>query len=61
MSTETVRVSADDPYDVLIGHRLHERIPALLGDGVRRTAVLHPPTMVDAAERVGRTWLARRT
>ncbi len=53
MSTAAVRVSADDPYDVVIGHRLHDRIPALLGDGVRRTAVLHPPTMLDAAERVG--------
>lgn len=52
MSVETVRVSADDPYDVVIGPRLHDRIPALLGDGVRRTAVLHPPTMLDAAEKV---------
>jgi 3-dehydroquinate synthase len=54
MSPATVRVSADDPYDVLIGHQLHDRIPALLGDGVRRAAVLHPPTMLDAAERVVR-------
>ena len=52
MTVESVRVSADDPYDVVIGHHLHERIPALVGDGVRRAAVLHPPTMLDAAERV---------
>ncbi|HVK36786.1 MAG TPA: iron-containing alcohol dehydrogenase, partial [Microlunatus sp.] len=52
MSIETVQVSADHPYEVLIGHHLHGRIPALVGDGVRKTAVLHPPTMVDAAERV---------
>ena len=47
-----MQVSADHPYEVLIGHRLHDRIPALVGDGVRKAAVLHPPTMVDAAERV---------
>ena len=50
--TSRSQVSADHPYEVLIGHRLHDRIPALVGDGVRKTAVLHPPTMVDAAERV---------
>jgi 3-dehydroquinate synthase len=54
MSVDAVQVSADHPYEVLIGHHLHDRIPALVGDGVRRTAVLHPPTMVDAAERVVR-------
>ena len=50
---QVVQVSAEHPYEVLIGHRLHDQIPALLGDGVRKTAVLHPPTMIDAAERVG--------
>jgi 3-dehydroquinate synthase len=52
MSLQTVQVSADHPYEVLIGRHLHHRIPALVGDGVRKAAVLHPPTMVDAAERV---------
>ena len=52
MSPEVVNVSAERPYEVLIGHRLHERIPGLLGDGVRKAAVLHPPTMIDGAERV---------
>jgi 3-dehydroquinate synthase len=49
---DVVAVSADDPYEVLIGHGLHERIPHLVGAGVRRVAVLHPPTMVEAAARV---------
>lgn len=52
MTLDRVAVSADHPYEVLIGHHLHDRIPALVGDGVRKTAVLHPPTMLEAAERV---------
>ena len=55
---EVVEVSAEHPYEVLIGHRLHDRIPALLGDGVRKAAVVHPPTMIDAAERVARALAA---
>jgi 3-dehydroquinate synthase len=56
--TEVVRVAAEHPYKVLIGHRLHDRIPALVGEGVRSAAVLHPPTMIDVAERVVRTLAA---
>ena len=50
--TRVVEVAAERPYEVVIGHRLHDRIPALVGDGVRRAAVVHPPTMIEAAERI---------
>ncbi|MFT4165340.1 MAG: 3-dehydroquinate synthase [Microlunatus sp.] len=50
--TRVVRVAAEQPYEVVIGHRLHDRIPALVGEGVRRAAVLHPPTMIESAERI---------
>lgn len=52
MTTQAVEVSADHPYEVLIGHHLHDRIPGLLGDGVRKAAVLHPPTLIDLASRI---------
>lgn len=52
MNPEVVNVSAERPYEVLIGNRLQDRVPALLGDGVRRAAVLHPPSMIEGAERV---------
>ena len=50
--TGIVEVAAERPYQVVIGHGLHDRIPALVGDGARRAAVLHPPTMIEAAERI---------
>lgn len=53
-----VQVAADSPYEVVIGHRLHDRLPALLGGDVRRAAVLHPPSMIGHAERIGRTLAA---
>jgi len=39
----TIRVRSGAPYDVLVGHGLTDRLPALLGDGVRRVAVVHAP------------------
>jgi 3-dehydroquinate synthase len=43
-------------YDVVVGHGVLGRLPALLGDGVRRVALVHPTTLADRAERV-RAWL----
>ncbi len=41
--TETViRVDGPAPYDVVVGHGVADRLPALLGDGVTRVAVIHP-------------------
>ena len=43
MSTPTViRVDGAQPYDVVIGHHLLERLPQLLGTDVRRVLVVHP-------------------
>jgi 3-dehydroquinate synthase len=43
VSTPTVvRVEGDQPYDVVIGHKLLDRLPALLGTTVRRVLVVHP-------------------
>ena len=49
--SEIVEVSAEQPYQVIIGRHLQERIPELLA-GVGKAAVLHPPTVIESAERV---------
>ncbi|GAB77703.1 3-dehydroquinate synthase [Austwickia chelonae] len=36
-----IRVGGSGGYDVLIGHRLTDRLPALLGDQTRRALVVH--------------------
>ncbi len=46
-----IRVTAERPYEVLVGNGLLGKLPGLLGDGVQRVAVIHPPTMIDGAER----------
>ena len=40
--TRRIRVAAAAPYDVVIGNNLLGELPALLGDDVRRVAVIHP-------------------
>jgi 3-dehydroquinate synthase len=49
-----IPVRAERSYDVLVGHGLLHRLPALLGDGVQRVAVIHPPTLIGTAENVHR-------
>ncbi len=39
----TIHVAGPSPYDVEIGHGVRDRLPALLGDDVRRVALLHAP------------------
>jgi 3-dehydroquinate synthase len=39
----TVRVAGPAPYDVVVGHGVLDRLPALLGPDVRRVALLHAP------------------
>ncbi|MDX6375349.1 MAG: 3-dehydroquinate synthase, partial [Nocardioidaceae bacterium] len=39
----TIHVATAAPYDVEVGHGVVERLPALLGDDVRRVALLHAP------------------
>ncbi|MGK5638949.1 3-dehydroquinate synthase [Streptomyces sp. URMC 126] len=38
------------PYEVLIGHRLLGELPALIGTGARRVAVLHPEALAETGE-----------
>jgi 3-dehydroquinate synthase len=47
-----VTVAAERPYQVLVGHGLLAEVPALLGPGVQRVALLHPPSMIKTAERL---------
>ena len=53
-STEAARipVTAEQPYEVLVGYGLLAEVPALLSSGVQRVALLHPPTMIKTAERL---------
>ena len=39
----TIHVAGPAPYDVEIGHGVRDRLPDLLGDDVRRVALLHAP------------------
>ncbi len=39
----TIRVAGAAPYDVEVGHGVLDRLPAVLGDDVRRVALLHAP------------------
>lgn len=47
-----IAVRAERPYDVLVGRSLLAELPDLLGEGVERVAVLHPPTLIALAESV---------
>jgi 3-dehydroquinate synthase len=39
----TIHVATAAPYDVEVGHGVRDRLPALLGAGVRRVALVHAP------------------
>ncbi|MGW1189850.1 3-dehydroquinate synthase [Streptomyces sp. NPDC002559] len=41
-----------DPYDVLIGRQLLGELPGLIGDRVKRVAVLHPEALAETGEAV---------
>jgi 3-dehydroquinate synthase len=47
-----IPVSAEQPYDVLVGHDLLDELPALLGADVQRVALIHPPTLAGPAASV---------
>jgi len=59
-STEPARIAvrAEREYDVLVGYGLLAEVPELLGPGVQRVAVLHPPTMIKTAEQVAHQLIA---
>jgi 3-dehydroquinate synthase len=41
--TTTIRVAGPAPYDVVVGRGVQDRLPALLGPGVQRVALVHAP------------------
>ncbi|KQT94531.1 3-dehydroquinate synthase [Marmoricola sp. Leaf446] len=47
-----VHVGGASPYDVVIGHDVLDRLPGLLGPGVRRVALCHAPGLGDLVDRV---------
>ncbi len=47
-----IAVTAERPYEVLVGHDLLTELAGLLPAGTQRVAVLHPPTLLDRAARV---------
>ena len=51
-SVTRVRVETGAPYDVVIGHRLLGELPAMLGAGVRRVAVIHPEGLAATGEAI---------
>jgi 3-dehydroquinate synthase len=52
----TLRLPGSDGYDVVVGHGVLAHLPRMLGDAVRRVAVIHPATLGERAESV-RAWL----
>ena len=52
----TLSLPGPDGYDVVVGHGVLDRLPALLGGSVRRVALVHPVTLADRAGRV-RAWV----
>ena len=44
-----IAVAAERPYNVLVGHDLLGNLPGLLGGGVQRVALIHPPTLTGGA------------
>jgi 3-dehydroquinate synthase len=51
-ATTVVPVRAAAPYDVLIGTGLLGELPAMLGEAVRRVAVIHPRALAATGEAV---------
>lgn len=45
-----LHVGGASPYDVVIGERLLGELPQMLGEGVRKVAVIHPRGMAAAGE-----------
>ncbi|MEK9809523.1 MAG: 3-dehydroquinate synthase family protein, partial [Candidatus Nanopelagicales bacterium] len=58
-STTTISVTAERPYDVLVGRGLLGELPALLGDQVQRVAVIAPASLSATADSI-RADLAER-
>lgn len=49
MSTTTISVTGDDPYDITIGRDILDGVSAALSANVRKILVIHPPTLAARA------------
>ncbi|MDQ6642529.1 MAG: 3-dehydroquinate synthase [Actinomycetota bacterium] len=52
MSATTLHVAGASPYDVMVGNDVLDAVPAMLGDRVRRVAVVHPESLGEITDRV---------
>lgn len=48
----TVQVRGTDPYEVLIGYGVGDRVVDAIGPAATRVAIIHPPTLRDRAEQL---------
>ena len=48
----TLRVGGASPYDVVVGNGLLGELPAMLGQGVQRVAVIHPRALAATGEAI---------
>ena len=52
MDSTRITVETDRPYDVVVGRNLLGELPGLLGEGVRRVAVVHPGALRSTGEAI---------
>jgi 3-dehydroquinate synthase len=45
MSTTTITVSGTEPYEILIGRGILNRLPEVIGQGAKKVLIVHPPTL----------------
>jgi 3-dehydroquinate synthase len=48
-----IEVAAETPYDVVVGRNLRAELPTMLGTGVRRVAIIHPPMLAALGRTIG--------
>ena len=56
---EVIPVTGERPYDVVVGHQLLDRLPAMLGPRVQRVAVIHPRALATSGEAIREDLLAQ--
>ncbi|AKV85605.1 3-dehydroquinate synthase [Microbacterium sp. CGR1] len=49
MTTTTISVTGENPYDIAIGRGILDQVSAALDPGVRKVLVVHPPTLASRA------------
>jgi 3-dehydroquinate synthase len=52
VETSVLRVAGAAPYDVVVGTGLLGELPGMLGEGVRRVAVIHPRALAATGEAI---------